>query len=172
MQSPEHERQERQREQRNREEHERQKKKPTSTLPKHAVNGECAKFARAELKRRRNKGGCCTYIAYRTEQDISKAYFSSIWTHVGLFGPANISQNGFHVGVVCGNGKTPNFAEVVHGNTSAYDNNFLFGTTGAFWVDGAYRVFNPLGYAGGVAIQFRGYAFSGAFFTCWKNYNR
>ena len=113
--------------------------------PDNCKNGECKEFARRELERRRKNGQCCKIISYSTNMDLSRGPWGNIFTDVGLFGPGTISVNGDHVGVICSErgGPPQNLSDVLNKKNTVYDNNIPMGTTGSYWVDGAYLVLDP-----------------------------
>jgi hypothetical protein len=125
-----------------REEGERVKKLPK--VPRaDCVKGQCDVFAKAELKRRRKNGECCELIQYQSRLLVT-GRFGSIWTQVGLFGPDSISGNGNHVGVICGEGKTPrDISDIINDKSTVYDNNIPTGVSGYYWINGAYFVEDP-----------------------------
>jgi RHS repeat-associated protein len=116
--------------------------------PDNCNNGGCKPFAKRELAKRNRDGQCCAVIRYLTKMDLSKGYaYGTIGTDVGLFGPGVISTNGDHVGVICGEGFKPSsLSDVLYKNTIVYDNNIPSGTSGNFWVDGAYYVVGRIGF--------------------------
>ncbi|MFM2165892.1 MAG: hypothetical protein RIS79_263, partial [Verrucomicrobiota bacterium] len=146
---PSEEEQQRQRD--NEAEKQRQRELARLPAPDHCKNGKCVEFAESEL---RKKGcGCCTLISYRSRMDVSRNPWGNIWSDTGVFGPASISSNGFHVGIVCGEkGPPKNLSDVLYGKTTVYDNNMPYGTTGSFWVDGAYLVPDPRTFPGSVTF--------------------
>jgi RHS repeat-associated protein len=142
--------QERERRRRRDQEKERQLLRVDHGPPNPHGNRDCKPFARAELERRRRRGECCTVIRYLTLMDISvNERAGMIGTDVGIFRMnGTVSDNGDHVGVICGVGFnfTPrNLQDVLEKQTVVYDNNILSGTTGNFWIDGAYFVHGRFG---------------------------
>jgi RHS repeat-associated protein len=115
--------------------------------PDNCKNGECKEFAKRELERQRKSGKCCGLISYSSRMDVSKGVWGNIFADVGLFGPGRISDNGEHVGVICGEGSAPKtLSDVLSKRSTVYDNNFPMGITGSFWVDGAYLVVDPMSF--------------------------
>jgi hypothetical protein len=144
--------QERERQRENERERERQRNNRPQTQPDNCKNGQCKEFAKKELEKRRKNGQCCGLISYSSRMDVSKGPWGNIFTDVGLFGPGRISDNGDHVGVICGEGSAPKtLSDVLYKKTTVYDNNIPMGTTGSYWVDGAYLVLDP---RSGVPVTF------------------